>query len=236
MKNEETNTGQAILKAAEELFLEQGFEQTTTKQITIHAEPELVLGGGDRILTYIDNAAAKTSTVTANGVSTITWSVSGYAGATVDGGVVTVANPATAGMDQTLTVTAKTAYGQEKTASVELDVEDKLTLTGDATLNAVQGTSKVSNAYTIGGGSNNTLSVSNANGLDATIVENSKLQVISAEKVNATVVTLKATSEAGQEAEFEVTVTVYPQAQFDTVPTNGVIAYAMTITDEEAQQ
>ena len=33
MKNEETNTGQAILKAAEELFLEQGFEQTTTKQI-----------------------------------------------------------------------------------------------------------------------------------------------------------------------------------------------------------
>lgn len=37
MKNEETNTEQAILKAAEELFLEQGFEQTTTKQIAQHA-------------------------------------------------------------------------------------------------------------------------------------------------------------------------------------------------------
>ena len=37
MKNEETNTGQAILKAAEELFLEQGFEQTTTKQIAQRA-------------------------------------------------------------------------------------------------------------------------------------------------------------------------------------------------------
>ena len=37
MKNEETNTGQAILKAAEELFLEQGFEQTTTKQIAQQA-------------------------------------------------------------------------------------------------------------------------------------------------------------------------------------------------------
>lgn len=37
MKNEETNTGQAIFKAAEELFLEQGFEQTTTKQIAQRA-------------------------------------------------------------------------------------------------------------------------------------------------------------------------------------------------------
>ena len=37
MKNEETHTGQAILKAAEELFLEQGFEQTTTKQIAQRA-------------------------------------------------------------------------------------------------------------------------------------------------------------------------------------------------------
>lgn len=37
MKNEGTNTEQAILKAAEELFLEQGFEQTTTKQIAQRA-------------------------------------------------------------------------------------------------------------------------------------------------------------------------------------------------------
>lgn len=37
MKNEETNTEQAILKAAEELFLERGFEQTTTKQIAQRA-------------------------------------------------------------------------------------------------------------------------------------------------------------------------------------------------------
>ena len=37
MKNEEKNTEQAILKAAEELFLEQGFEQTTTKQIAQQA-------------------------------------------------------------------------------------------------------------------------------------------------------------------------------------------------------
>lgn len=37
MKNEETNTELAILKAAEELFLEQGFEQTTTKQIAQRA-------------------------------------------------------------------------------------------------------------------------------------------------------------------------------------------------------
>lgn len=37
MKNEEKNTEQAILKAAEELFLERGFEQTTTKQIAQRA-------------------------------------------------------------------------------------------------------------------------------------------------------------------------------------------------------
>lgn len=37
MRNEEKNTEQAILKAAEELFLEQGFEQTTTKQIAQRA-------------------------------------------------------------------------------------------------------------------------------------------------------------------------------------------------------
>lgn len=37
MKNEEKNTGQAILKAAEALFLKQGFAQTTTKQIAQRA-------------------------------------------------------------------------------------------------------------------------------------------------------------------------------------------------------
>lgn len=37
MKNEEKNTEQAILKAAEALFLKQGFAQTTTKQIAQRA-------------------------------------------------------------------------------------------------------------------------------------------------------------------------------------------------------
>lgn len=37
MKNEEKNTGQAILQAAEALFLKQGFAQTTTKQIAQRA-------------------------------------------------------------------------------------------------------------------------------------------------------------------------------------------------------
>ena len=37
MKNEETNTELAILKAAEALFLKQGFAQTTTKQIAQRA-------------------------------------------------------------------------------------------------------------------------------------------------------------------------------------------------------
>lgn len=37
MRNEEKNTEQAILEAAEELFLEQGFAQTTTKQIAQRA-------------------------------------------------------------------------------------------------------------------------------------------------------------------------------------------------------
>lgn len=37
MKNEEKNTEQAILQAAEDLFLKQGFAQTTTKQIAQQA-------------------------------------------------------------------------------------------------------------------------------------------------------------------------------------------------------
>ena len=81
-----------------------GPEQTVTKHITIRSEPDLVLSAEGGILTYLNNADAVTATVAATQTSQISWQVSGYDGATVSDGTVSVSSPATAGMGQELTV------------------------------------------------------------------------------------------------------------------------------------
>ncbi len=204
-----------------------GPEQSVTKDITIRSEPVLSLTGGVDILTFKSNSEAKTSTVTANQTSAITWSVSGYTGATIDGGVVTVQNPQVAGMDQKVIVTAETAYGQTKNVDITLAVEDTLSISGVTSLDAIAGTPKASSAFTVTGGSNNQVSAqSDKTGLNASI-ENNILTVQSASAITDVNVTLTVTSAAGQTATTTVTVDVYNVLIFDSKPTGGAIIYAM---------
>ena len=204
-----------------------GPEQTVTKQITIRSEPDLVLSSEDGILTYLNNGKAVTATVAATQTSQISWQVSGYDGATVENGIVSVSSPATAGMGQELTVIATTAYGQTETAQVRLDVEDTLTISGDDLVSAIVGTPKLTSAFTVGGGSSNTLAASTETvGLTATI-QDGCLSVQSASPMQDAQVTVTVTSAAGQTASATVTVDVYNVLVFSSQPTGGAVIYPM---------
>ena len=202
-----------------------GPEQTVTKQITIRSEPDLVLSAEDGILTYLNNANPVTATVAATQTSQISWQVSGYDGATVTDGIVSVSSPATAGMGQELTVTATTAYGQTET--VILDVEDTLTISGDSLVSAIVGTPELSSAFTVSGGSSNNLTATTETvGLTATIQDNC-LSVQSASPMQDAQVTVTVTSAAGQTASATVTVDVYNVLVFSSHPTGGAVIYPM---------
>lgn len=204
-----------------------GPSQSVTKQITIRSEPDLVLSAENGILTYLNNADTVTATVAATQTSQISWQVSGYVGATVTDGVVSVSSPATAGMGQELTVTATTAYGQTETAQVRLDVEDTLTISGDDLVSAIVGTAKQTSAFTVGGGSSNNISASTETvGLTATIQDNC-LSVQSASPMQDAQVTVIVTSAAGQTASTTVTVDVYNVLVFSSQPTGGAVIYPM---------
>ena len=204
-----------------------GPSQSVTKQITIRSEPDLVLSSESGILTYLNNANAVTATVAATQTSQISWQVSGYEGATVSDGIVSVSSPATAGMGQELTVTATTAYGQTETAQVRLDVEDTLTISGDDLVSAIVGTPKLTSAFTVSGGSSNNLTaVTETVGLTATIQDNC-LSVQSASPMQDAQVTVTVTSAAGQTASATVTVDVYNVLVFSSQPTGGAVIYPM---------
>ncbi|MDO5862109.1 MAG: putative Ig domain-containing protein [Thermoplasmata archaeon] len=203
-----------------------GPAQSVTKNITVQSEPSLVLSGGESILTYRDNVDARTSTVTVTDSSAITWSVSGYAGVTVSDGVVTVQDPGNSG-SWTLTVTAQTAYGQTETVDIALEVEEFLNITGDTALSAIAGTAKTSSAYTITGGSTNTIAAStDVVGLTAEIVDGC-LSVQSASPLTDGIVTITVTSAAGQTITLDVAVDVYNVLVFSSVPSGGAVIYAM---------
>lgn len=201
--------------------------QTVTKQITIQSEPTLSLSGGSSMLTYKNNTSAVTSTVTANDVSAITWSLTtSNAGVTQNNGVVTAKNCTFAGA-VTVTVKAVTAYGQIATKDITLTVEDTLSITGDEVLNAIAGTAKQTSAYTVTGGSGNILNATTtATGLNQQIVDG-KLQINSSSIVNGKTVTVTATSLAGQTASIDTTVNVLSALVFTSVPETGVIAFAV---------
>lgn len=204
-----------------------GPEQSVSKDITIRSEPKLVLSPEGGILTYLNNANAVTTKVAATQTSAISWQVSGYSGATVVDGTVSVASPATAGMGQTLTVTATTEYGQTETVQVTLDVEDTLTVSGDSLISAIAGTAELSSAFSVTGGSSNTLSASTeVVGLTATI-QDGCLSVESASPLQDGTVTVTATSAAGQTASATVTVDVYNVLVFSSQPTGGAVIYPM---------
>ena len=203
-----------------------GPSQTATKQITIHAEPAFTLSGtASSILTYVSNAESKTVTVSPSATtSDITWSVTEATGVSIDAGVLTVTGSATPQTATDLTVTATTEYGQVQTFQVSLTVEDTLTISGDLTLTGTVGTPATSGVFVISGGSNNQLQ---ASGLEGATISEGALSVTSASPVSATEVTITVTSAAGQTAQHTITVTIFNQLVFDSVPSNGVIAFAV---------
>ena len=159
--------------------------------------------------------------------STKTWTVSAFSGATVSDGVLKVRNPASAGMGQKVTVTCSTAYGQTKAVDVTVDVEDTLTITGDSSLNLLAGTEGSTSAFTVSGGSGNTLAASTADAGLTVRISDGKLYAVNSSAVQGLSATVTATSAAGQTASTDVSIDVYNQLIFNSLPTAGAIIYAV---------
>jgi len=205
-----------------------GPSQSATKQITIQSEPALTLSCSSSILTYKNNATEKTASITASDSSTKTWTVSSFSGASVSDGILKVKNSTAVGMNQTITVTCETAYGQSKTIDITVSVEDILAISGDDVLNILAGnTGGNTSAFTVTGGSGNTLAATTSvTGLNVSI-ENGQLHAQKSLIGTGNTATVTVTSAAGQTASTEVTVNVYSQLVFTSAPTGGAIIYAV---------
>ena len=205
-----------------------GPSQSTTKQITIQSEPALTLSCSDSILTYKNNSTEKSVTLTASNSSAKTWTVSSFSGATISNGILKVKNSTAVGMNQTVTVTCTTAYGQSKTCNVTVSVEDTLAISGDSVLNILAGADGGNtSAFTVTGGSGNTMTAStDATGLSVSIVSGQLHAQKSSIGTGATA-TVTVTSAAGQTVTKDVTVNVYSQLIFTSVPTGGALIYAV---------
>lgn len=207
-----------------------GPEQTATKQLTIRAEPAFTLSGDASVLTYTGNESDKTVQVSASAsTSAITWSVSELTGVSIDqSGLVTVTGDAAVASGQQITVTAQTAYGQSQTHQITLTVEDTLTISGPQTLTTTANQSITSGAYTIGGGSGNSVTISNNGGFSSGLSYSSEANTLSVSypEAHSGTVTLTVTSAAGQTATIDVDVTVYSSMGFTSEPgADGIYAY-----------
>lgn len=212
-----------------------GPEQTATKELTIRAEPAFTLNAdSETVLTYTGNAASKTANLSASATtSAITWTVSELAGVSVENGVLTVTGAAPVG-NNTVTVTGTTAYGQVQTKQIAINVEDTLAITGPDSLVTTAGTPASTSAFTITGGSVNTVAISDNGGYASGLTYDAESNVLSISYPDAhaqATVTLTVTSAAGQTATIDVDVTVYSSMGFTSEPGfDGIYAY---IADEE---
>ena len=206
----------------------EGPSQTATKKVTIKSEPALTLtASASKITTYKNNPTEKSVTISAPTTSTKTWTVTSLTGVTVEDGVLKVVSPTKTGMSQSVTVTCKTAYGQTKTVKITLAVEDTLSATGDSKLSVTAGTEGSTSAFTITGGSSNTLAASTtASGLTVRTADG-KLYATGTSPAKDLPVTVTITSAAGQTVTKNLTVDVYSQLIFTSAPTGGAIIYAV---------
>ena len=202
--------------------------QTASRQITIQSEPTLTLSCSESILTYKNNATEKTATMTVSDSSAKIWTISDFSGASISDGVLKVKNSTDVGMDQTVTVSCSTAYGQTKTCNVTVSVEDTLAITGDEVLNILAGSEGGNtSAFTVTGGSDNVLAASTTvTGMNVGI-SNGQLHADKASIGTDNTATVTVTSAAGQTASMDVTVNVYSQLVFTSAPTGGAIIYAV---------
>lgn len=206
-----------------------GPSQTATKKVTINYEPVFAISGGnDKVLTYTGNETAKVVALSITGEhSAITWSIPTIAGITIaQDGKLTITGSAAVTADGKITVTARSANGQTATKVVSYLVEDTLKIAGADKLVAKQGIA-ASQAYTVTGGSSNTVAISeNVYGKALTFADG-KLKITYPDPHASEAVTLTVTSAAGQTATISVNVVVYSTMGFSSTPgAAGVFAFA----------
>lgn len=206
-----------------------GPSQTATKKVTINYEPVFAISGGaEKVLTYTGNETAKVVALSITGEhSAITWSVPTTAGITIaQDGKLTITGSAAVTADGKITVTARSANGQTATKVVSYLVEDTLKIAGAEKLVAKQGIA-ASQAYTVTGGSSNTVKISENVYGDALTFADGKLKITYPDPHASEAVTLTVTSAAGQTATISVNVVVYSTMGFSSTPgAAGVFAFA----------
>lgn len=206
-----------------------GPSQTATKKVTINYEPVFAISGGnDKVLTYTGNETAKVVGLSITGEhSDITWSVPATAGITIaQDGKLTITGSAAVTADGKITVTARSANGQTATKVVSYLVEDTLKIAGADKLVAKQGIA-ASQAYTVTGGSSNTVKISENVYGEALTFADGKLKISYPDPHASEAVTLTVTSAAGQTATISVNVVVYSTMGFSSTPgAAGVFAFA----------
>lgn len=207
-----------------------GPAQTATKKITIQYEPSFAIrGGNDKVLTYTGNTADKTVGLSINATtSAITWSIPTTTGITIsENGVLTITGSAAVTADGKIVVTATSANGQKATKTISYVVEDTLHITGASKLVGKQGV-PASAAYTITGGSSNTVAISENTYGDALTFADGKLSVSSPSAHASEKITLTVTSAAGQTATIDVDVVVYATLGFDSEPSSkGILTFVV---------
>lgn len=206
-----------------------GPSQTATKKVTINYEPVFsISGGNEKVLTYTGNETAKVVALSITGEhSAITWSVPTTAGITIaQDGKLTITGSVSVTADGKITVTARSANGQTATKVVSYLVEDTLKIAGADKLVAKQGIA-ASQAYTVTGGSSNTVKISENVYGDALTFADGKLKITYPDPHASEAVTLTVTSAAGQTATIGVNVVVYSTMGFSSTPgAAGVFAFA----------
>ena len=202
--------------------------QTVSKVVTISTEPVMQVSfDSESIFTYPD-AEPSTATASVNsGVSTVTWSLQEqYTGVSIDpsSGVITVTNAASAG---SVVVVATSAYGQTATGTIQIVIEEPLSISGADSVATSVGTPKTEQ-YTCNV-SGVTWSVEDVPvGATITIDQSTGLLSVDANSpMDAFQITVKATSANGQTAEYEVTCQIVPQLAFSEPPTGGAIIYGI---------
>lgn len=222
-----TTSGQAVITLTGTSA--HGPAQTATKKVTINYEPAFAISGGnDKVLTYTGNTAVKTVGLSISAASSaITWSIPETAGITISqDGKLTITGEAAVTADGKITVTARSANGQTATKVISYLVEDTLKIDGASKLVGKQGVA-ASEAYTVAGGSSNTVAISeNAYG-EALTFSNGKLSITYPDAHASEKVTLTVTSAAGQTATIDVNVVVYSTMGFSSNPgATGMFAFA----------
>lgn len=206
-----------------------GPSQTATKKVTINYEPVFAISGGaEKVLTYTGNETAEVVGLSIAGEhSAITWSVPTTAGITIaQDGKLTITGSAAVTADGKITVTARSANGQTATKVVSYLVEDTLKIAGAEKLVAKQGIA-ASQAYTVTGGSSNTVAISENVYGEALTFADGKLKITYPDPHASEAVTLTVTSAAGQTATISVNVVVYSTMGFSSTPgAAGVFAFA----------